>query len=433
MSTIDARPWARTLDEDARRALDRFDTAIDAALEPYLDRLSGSEPRRGKAIHDLVWGFVEFTPGEIAMIDSPLVQRLRFIRQLGLAHLLFPAAGYSRFEHSLGSCFVIGRLFQSLHAHAIEDDVDPPSSLDLRLLRHAALLHDVGHCAFSHASERVWESPEFTCAPPRRWAEALASHLELQEKKPSIAEAMTVVALTSPASARLLEISLALDRVQTGILDWISDLARIVCGATLPGMRSGLASLMSGSMDADRMDYLARDSVVSGVNLTGDLRRLMTKMRLQPDGRRGTSTIVLEASGQQALSDLLLSREILTQRIYRHSKTIAAEGLLENALRLAARLHPSLLDPSTLFWLGDDVLLDRLSCSPSALEASEATSALQHLVRAILWRDLPKRALIARPRDLPPGEDRERLRSLFFSLLWVLSPIGPRILRGIPP
>jgi hypothetical protein len=128
--------------------------------------------KRSKVIHDNLWGTVGFSWRELALIDSPIMQRLRNIHQTGLAYHVYPSARHTRFEHCLGATTIAARVFDSLLyrqrgdirdiVRAIEGSKDPDSSI-LRLkqeLRLAALLHDTGHSLFSHTSERVYEKLE---------------------------------------------------------------------------------------------------------------------------------------------------------------------------------------------------------------------------------------------------------------------------------
>ena len=152
------RAWKAHLSSESVVLLERLDIAVDALCGSYFSDLeSGKIVPERKIIQDSLWGFIDFGEAEVAFIDSPLLQRLRFIRQLGFAYLLFPNAGYSRFEHSLGVCHVIkefARILNDERPGGRDNQKVVIRAPDLAVLSLAALLHDVGHIAFSHVSER---------------------------------------------------------------------------------------------------------------------------------------------------------------------------------------------------------------------------------------------------------------------------------------
>ncbi|HEY2162639.1 MAG TPA: HD domain-containing protein, partial [Gemmatimonadaceae bacterium] len=111
---------------------------------------------KGKRIFDPIHRFIELDAGEVALLETPAVQRLRRLRQLGLAYLAFPSAEHSRFTHALGALAIGTRALEAIRtyspaAFASERDYTEQR----RLLRASLLLHDVGHGPFSHACESV--------------------------------------------------------------------------------------------------------------------------------------------------------------------------------------------------------------------------------------------------------------------------------------
>jgi len=106
--------------------------------------------RSKKVIHDCIWGTELLQPWEIAIIDTPLIQRLRFIHQTGFAYTVYPTCTHSRFDHTLGvlaQCSIMAKTLREVRRKGLMRESD------INQLRLAAILHDVGHGLFSHASE----------------------------------------------------------------------------------------------------------------------------------------------------------------------------------------------------------------------------------------------------------------------------------------
>ncbi len=130
---------------------------------------------KSKQIKDNQWGMVEFDGAAMRLIDSPLLQRLRRVKQLGFSYLTYPSAEHSRFIHSIGVAHVMIRFLDAIRGRAQEDGGDSQeiefvafdkiAGLDEQDLVHAALLHDIGHLPFSHVTEKVIEAraDEFRC------------------------------------------------------------------------------------------------------------------------------------------------------------------------------------------------------------------------------------------------------------------------------
>lgn len=138
--------------------------------EAYVDQLIATDkdrPLHPKVVKDNIWGMVELDGRSLRLIDSPILQRLRHVRQLGLSYLTYPTAEHSRFAHSLGMSCVVGHFLDAsqkistrYHGHQAVRLHEKPSdrtTTDDNILRHAALLHDTGHFPFSHALENIVE------------------------------------------------------------------------------------------------------------------------------------------------------------------------------------------------------------------------------------------------------------------------------------
>lgn len=277
------------------------------------------------ALRDPVHGSIPIEPWAVPLIDSAVLQRLRRVQQLGAAHLVYPGAHHKRFEHSLGASHLAGRFGQALGFAA--DDV--------RTVKAAALLHDVGHGPFSHAFEELIKEQG------RRHEET---------------------------SQDLIRWGPLADLLRQGGLD-------PVAVADCVGGRGALAPIVSGALDADRMDYLLRDAHYTGVRTTVDTDRLIDVM--QRDAKHG---ILLEESGVLAAEALLTTRFLMYPAVYLHHTVRAGESLLLAAIRShLADGHATLqeLERET-----DDGLLWRLR---------SAGGPAAELVRRLDERRLPKR------------------------------------------
>ena len=108
------------------------------------------------AIRDPIHGFIRADELEAALLNSRPMQRLRFIHQLGLTFLVFPGAEHSRFAHALGTMHLAGRVYDALASKSGGLLPIHPGSSERRLVRVAALLHDIGHAPFSHTAEDLF-------------------------------------------------------------------------------------------------------------------------------------------------------------------------------------------------------------------------------------------------------------------------------------
>jgi HD superfamily phosphohydrolase len=289
-----------------------------------------------KRIFDPVHHFIELEPGEARLLDLAPMQRLRRLRQLGLAYFAFPAAEHSRFTHALGALAMGTRAFDGLIRHA--GGMSPERDYERRLVRTALLLHDVGHGPFSHACEAV---------------------------------------LGIPHEARTREI-LALPEMRAGIealdIDPADVLALIVGD---PRTRyPALRELVSGpNLDADRMDYLLRDAYFTGV-VSGryDADQLVASLRLFE--RDGVPVVGIDSRGVVALESFVVARYMMFASVYFHHTTRLFERILQEALH---DLWPNrrVLDPIDEFLRWDDFrVLNELRDSES-----EAARALRERIR----------------------------------------------------
>lgn len=402
----DPRSWTAHLkEESSRNFLVHLDNSVASLCEGYLaDLNSGKIVPNRKVIQDSLWGFIEFSPAEIVIIDSPLLQRLRYIRQLGFAFLLFPNAGYSRFEHSLGICHVIKEFARILNErqHDAQDEGvrSPLGQTDLLVLCLAGLLHDVGHMAFSHVSERALThfSDHLKILEDIRFA--LKKAVSNGRKKPTFSELLSVCICSSPSVVKLFEYAHDNELLNKNPNEAVSLVCQCILGSTTSPEKWFMAEILSGDMDADKLDYIPRDCRVTGVPLPFDVRRLMLKTRLyseaKDDGQKAKQ-LAVSVTGARALMDLTVSRTLLREKIYRHPKVAAAEAMFENAIEALATVKNGSFTQEMLFLSEDDTLLASL-CERKAIDVGKMADEDQQRLQRVrsLAIDLKSRRLLKR-------------------------------------
>ena len=271
---------------------------------------------RFKIFSDPVHGFISVPKNVILqLIQTPEVQRLRRIRQLGVGYMVFPGAEHSRFGHALGAMALMQETLTNLTEKGTSIH---PEEQTAALV--AALLHDVGHGPFSHTLE----------------------HTLIRDFNH---ESMSRVLLAD------------LDVRFGGTLDLA---ARIFDGTY---ERPFFHQLVSSQLDMDRLDYLRRDSFYTGV-VEGEVgvERIIKTLRVHPIQGGPDSRIVIESKGIYAVENFLIARRLMYWQVYLHKTVVAGDHVLR-ALFRRVRLHlragrKALVagaSPALMFFLENDV------------------------------------------------------------------------------
>ena len=421
---------------------------------PALERLNSPRSHAGypKTFNDPVWGTVELLPWETVLLDSPLLQRLRGVRQLGMAHLVYPGAGHDRLEHSRGVVEAAERMIRALERNAAhrrrfgrENDEQVPevSPQDRCATRLAALLHDVGHGPFSHATERLIEA--------RHESEFRGANDVLRDSFEGvgpIAPSETVATLIVLSEA--LNNILAHPRLGTAVpapLDLPVAIAARILGSRSCLSAGYLSGIISGPVDADKLDYMARDSHHAGLPLGIDLTRLISKLevvvvtpenapepKLQERAERSPNRRFYEMGISQAglgsYEQLIIARVLLYDRLYYHHKIRAAESMLQSLIRLAEEERGEGYSIEALFsGTSDDVFLSTIggelevpvedgveSELPAMVSGAERA---QTMARAIRERQIHFRAYALAARfiaglDGLPHQEEQKTRALMW-------------------
>jgi hypothetical protein len=241
---------------------------------------------KGKIINDPVYGFLRFPEPELLQVMShPWFQRLRNIKQMGLAPLVYPGAVHTRFHHSLGACHLMERALDELKAKDIIIDKD-----ECLAARLAILLHDIGHGPYSHSLEH------------------------------SIVTGISHETLSKIIMQRM-------NKQYGGILEK----AIHIFDHSYPNRF--LHQLVSSQLDVDRMDYLNRDSFYTGVSegVIGYDRIL--KMLTVRDNE-----LMVEEKGVHSVEKFIIARRLMYWQVYLHKTVLGAEMLLINILKRAKEL-----------------------------------------------------------------------------------------------
>ncbi|MFT3710461.1 MAG: HD domain-containing protein [Archangium sp.] len=298
-------------------------------------------------IRDPIHGSITVSDEEARVIDSRTFQRLRHVRQLGFGDLAFPGATHTRHAHSLGAMHVASRLF---------DAITTRSSLAAKerdrlraAVRLAVLCHDIGHMPLSHASESI---------APLRNKLALPSWLGAREGQ-ATHEDFTAMLLVSSELQKVIDEAYAPLGISGALV------ASLVMGVKPPGAANFvvggldwtpvLRAIVSGELDADRMDYLLRDSFYTGVNYGRyDLEWIL--QNLSAVERDGKAVLALSKAAVFAFEDFLLSRYHMFLSVYFHHTSVSFDWMLKRYYEEAPGEFEVPSDPSA-FLECDDMAL----------------------------------------------------------------------------
>ena len=274
-----------------------------------------------KKIYDSVHGFIPFDEFEKELIDSLPFQRLHYIRQLGMAYLVYPGATHTRFEHSLGVMALATQMFEKI-CKSVRPDVfhfvPRKGSADYlywrRVLRMAALCHDLGHLPFSHVAETDILGKE----GHESWTLKIIDSPYLQTVWEKLKE--------EPAYLEdVIERDIVRDikKISIGEKKW-KELGMPT--AFTPWERI-ISQIITGDFfGADRIDYLLRDSKSTGVGYgLFDYHQLIETLRILPSVERGTDELQLgiDENGLESCEALLLARHFMHRRVYQYSSVKA--------------------------------------------------------------------------------------------------------------
>lgn len=258
-----------------------------------------------KVLRDPIHGYIHVEYDVVwKCINSKEFQRLRRIKQLGASYMVYHTAEHSRFAHSLGVYEIIRRMISENN-----DIAQTISEKDKVAVMLAGLLHDVGHGPFSHAFESVSDTSH----------EVFTERILLEET----------------------DIHLILEKAQKGLS---GEIAKIINHSHPNGL---LTQMVSGQLDADRMDYLLRDAYFTGTKYGEfDLERILRTIRVK-DGK-----MVVKETGIHTIEDYIMARYHMYWQVYYHPTARSYEVILTNLfqrLKDCKKENPSIFKQLTMF------------------------------------------------------------------------------------
>jgi HD superfamily phosphohydrolase len=349
--------------------------SVEAYVDGFFRDYNPMKIEASKAIHDAVLGTNYFLPYEIAFLDLPIVQRLRHISQTDVASYVFPSGNHNRFEHTLGVTTIAGKFVDALFRrnNPLLSEVGKSENEIRQHCRVAAILHDVGHGPFSHLSEQVYadafekvrEDRQFQGASPHEiLSYMIATSERMQQFNHDIIEALYGV-----------EIDLRL----------VGD---IIIGFSLDRPKEVfIVEIVNGAFDADKLDYMLRDSHSTGIDMSLDLSRLL--YALDVIDHEDKIRLSIDVSGVVALEQIVFNKMTLFSTIYHHHKVRATGCLLK-----------SIFLNNEKFVLPTDFLqYTDVDIWASAFDDDTKTKMLGNLKN----RKIPKRALVISLRTIGDG------------------------------
>ena len=362
-------------------------------------------------MRDPVHGDVYLTSEEMELLDTREMQRLRGIKQLGTANLVFPGAVHSRFEHSIGTLHVTGQIIAAINKNA---ELDPRRCLGIReeearVIRVAALLHDITHVPFGHNIEDQ---------------SGLAARHDSPERYREMFSERT-------------EVGRVLHKLKLS-----KDVTAVLCFEKLPpeerlDVPPYWSEILSDTICSDIIDYLLRDAYFTGLSLTIDTR---LKSYFKVDRKSGHLFIdvakrdLLREDIVSELVRLLEARYYFSERVYYHHAKVAAGALISRAV--GSLFEAGALDPAELYDRTDSSLLPLLDTAASRAGGTVEREVMG-LVERFRQRRLPKRACVFPryeneevqaalvERFFAPGQASER-RAMEQRIAKLATPAGER-------
>ncbi len=300
---------------DLKKGINDFCTQF---LPPIKDI---SVHKNGKIIHDTTWKTNFFAPYEVSIINTALFQRLRNINQMGFVDYVYPSARHSRFEHSLGVTVLASKMVDAVRRDMnVKNLIDDKDQISIRL---SALLHDIGHCLFSHTSELIYGSA---------LEEAIKEEFRGKEVDPSPHEFLSYLIVISDAFSNFFNKIKHIYSLNN--LD-LREIANRIVGLVGKEEDRFKTYFINGPFDADKLDYFHRDSQFSGIPIQLDIERLFYEIAISDTSvmddevTESVNDLTIGISGVGCIEQIIFNKMLLYSTIYNHHKVQAIDCMFK--------------------------------------------------------------------------------------------------------
>jgi len=306
-----------------------------------------------RIIRDPLWNTIRLDPTAVRIIDTAAFQRQRYIKQLGFAHLVYPGATHTRFDHAVGVYHLAVTALRRLkECGGIPEEMWQEAVL----VPYAALLHDIGHYAFSHSLEELGS-----------------------DMLPGDHEAVSAHFFTSP-------------ELQEALSTLGEDAGQKIHALIQGRSTNPFGGLVSGSLDLDKMEYLRRDARFCGVPYGEvDVDRLLQGLVILTDPDTGVPQVGVYEKTVSALESLLFAKYQMFRNVYWHHGVRAAAALYKRIINEA--VSAKILDAEELVGPTDEELLYETSRRAQDSDTEVGERLATRWLPALRARRLPKRAL----------------------------------------
>ncbi len=392
---------------ECRNIFNEVNQFAEQSLSEYIEVIESNKFYfSDKDIFDFVWGTINFSKVEICILDSPLLQRLKYIKQLGLANTVYCNADSSRFSHTIGVVEVASRMEEVVSR---KNQYDNEKFNTNEIVRFAAIFHDVGHMYFSHVSELFFSSNK-NFSRSSEIIKAITTFSVETSSEVSLHELLSVMIVNSPAVKRLLlclkgymKSRLANEDDVDKFIDYISCL---IIGVPIDKFILPYSSIINSSIDADKLDYLSRDSESTKVPIAVDIARIIQKLELvsikdisKPKIWNDSTNdsvqykiMAIRSSAKRVFWQLSNARSSMYESVYHHHKILTAETMFRDALEvLYSKVDDNNKNFANILKLTDDAFNDYwynafFSSDTGSEDFEEIDRLFKNIKRRVLYK-----------------------------------------------